>query len=58
MDDSFIKDQIALIDQKIKEAELLLSDSELSALAKDEIADLELRTKNDLILTTEMYFLK
>ena len=53
MDDSFIKDQIALIDQKIREAELLLSDSELSALAKDEIADLE-KQKEALLKATQI----
>src|SRR3989338_2811107 len=38
---NYIQDQIAIIDQKIKEAEALLSDSEMSSLATEEIADLK-----------------
>ncbi|OGH12664.1 MAG: hypothetical protein A2776_01150 [Candidatus Levybacteria bacterium RIFCSPHIGHO2_01_FULL_40_10] len=38
---NYIQDQIAIIDQKIKEAEALLSDSEMSSLASEEIADLK-----------------
>lgn len=41
MDNNYIEEQMKILEQKIKEAELLLSDPELSTLAKDEIADLE-----------------
>lgn len=39
--DSFIQEQIDLIDEKIREAALLLSDPDLSSLATEEIKDLE-----------------
>ena len=41
MDTSYIKDQIELIDQKIKETELLLSDPEFTSMAKAEIEELK-----------------
>ncbi len=41
MENDFIRDQIALIDQKIKEAESLLQDPEMASLAQDEIKDLK-----------------
>lgn len=39
--DSFIQEQIELIDEKIREAKLLLSDPDLLPLAMEEIKDLE-----------------
>lgn len=41
MDNSFIKEQLGLIDRKIKEAESLLSDPEMSSLAHAELAELK-----------------
>lgn len=40
MDTNYFEEQIKLIDQKIKEAETLLSDSEMAPLAKEEINNL------------------
>lgn len=39
--DTYINDQVKLIDEKIKEAELLLSDSEMAPLARAEIDELK-----------------
>ena len=41
MGDNYIKDQIELIDRRIKETELLLSDSEMAPLARVEIEELK-----------------
>ncbi len=41
MDTNYIHDQLKLLDNKIKEAEALLSDPELSSLAFEEVADLK-----------------
>jgi peptide chain release factor 1 len=41
MEDNYIKDQIDLLDKKIKETEALLSDSEMADMAKDEISELK-----------------
>ena len=41
MDDSYLKSQIALIDAKISEAEILLSDPEMKDMATQEISDLK-----------------
>ncbi|MBI4091668.1 MAG: PCRF domain-containing protein [Candidatus Levybacteria bacterium] len=45
MDTNYINDQIKLIDDKIKEAELLLSDSEMAPLARAEIEELKKQKK-------------
>lgn len=41
MDNSYINDQIKIIDDKIRDAEALLSDPELSTMAKEEIDNLK-----------------
>src|SRR3989344_8597556 len=41
MENNYIKDQIELMDQRIKETELLLSDAEMAPLAKAEIEELK-----------------
>ncbi len=41
MDNSYIQDQINIIDQKIKDAEALLADPEMAAMAGEELADLK-----------------
>lgn len=43
MEDSYLKSQLDLIDNKIREAELLLTDPELSGLARAEILELKLQ---------------
>lgn len=52
--DGYLKHQLDLIDQKIKENQKLLSDSELKNLAQDEISNLE-KQKEELLnnLTSE-----
>ncbi len=47
MENDFLRDQIALIDEKIKETEALLSDPEMAPLAKAELEDLK-RQKEQL----------
>lgn len=43
MQDSYLKSQLDLIDKKIREAEMLLEDSELGELAKNEINELKIQ---------------
>ncbi len=43
MDDSYLKSQVEMIEKKISEAQLLLSDPEMSELAQQEIAELKLQ---------------
>lgn len=47
MNNNYIDDQIKLLDEKIRQAELLLSDPDLAPLATEEIADLK-RQKQEL----------
>ncbi len=47
MEENYLQDQIKIIDEQIRETELLLNDSEFAAMAKSEIGDLK-KQKSEL----------